>query len=76
MRGREEMLEKTIVATVVRKVDEGPGGQRYIVVRSSAIAVDTVIRVNQEEYDQVDAGMLVNVQRIGWRLFSTWRVIR
>jgi hypothetical protein len=76
MRGREEMLEKTIVATVVRKVDEGPGGQRYIVVRSSAIAVDTVITVTQEEYDQLDAGMLVNVQRIGWRLFSTWRVTR
>ena len=70
------MLEKTIVATVVRKVDEGPGGQRYIVVRSSAIAVDTVITVTQVEYDQLDAGMLVNVQRIGWRLFSTWRVIR
>jgi hypothetical protein len=76
MRGREEMLEKTIVATVVRKVDEGPGGQRYIVVRASAIAVDTVITVTQVEYDQLDAGMLVNVQRIGWRLFSTWRVIR
>jgi hypothetical protein len=76
MRGREEMLEKTIVATVVRKVDEGPGGQRYIVVRSSAIAVDTVITVTQVEYDQLDAGMLVNAQRIGWRLFSTWRVIR
>ena len=70
------MLEKTIVATVVRKVDEGPGGQRYIVVRASAIAVDTVITVTQVEYDQLDAGMLVNVQRIGWRLFSTWRVIR
>jgi len=76
MRGREEMLEKTIVATVVRKVDEGPGGQRYIVVRSSAITVDTVVTVTQAEYDQLDAGMLVNVQRIGWRLFSTWRVIR
>jgi hypothetical protein len=76
MRGREEMLEKTIVATVVRKVDEGPGGQRYLVVRASAIAVDTVITVTKDEYDQLDAGMLVNVQRIGWRLFSTWRVIR
>jgi hypothetical protein len=76
MRGREEMLEKTIVATVVRKVDEGPGGQRYIVVRSSAITVDTVVTVTQAEYDHLDAGMLVNVQRIGWRLFSTWRVIR
>jgi hypothetical protein len=76
MRGREELLEKTIVATVVRKVDEGPGGQRYIVVRSSAITVDAVVTVTQAEYDQLDAGMLVNVQRIGWRLFSTWRVIR
>jgi hypothetical protein len=46
------------------------------VVRSSAIAVDTVITVTQEEYNQLDAGMLVNVQRIGWRLFSTWRVTR
>ena len=70
------MLEKTIVATVVRRVDEGPAGQRYILVRSSAIPVDTLVMVTKDEYDQLDAGMLVNVQRIGWRLFSTWRVIR
>jgi hypothetical protein len=76
MTGMEKMPGKTIVATIVQKVDEGPGGQRYIVVRSSAIAVDTVITVSQQDFDHLYPGMLVTVSQIGWGVFSTWRLRR
>jgi hypothetical protein len=76
MKGPEETMENNVVATIVRKTDEGPAGRLHIVVRASALPGDTAITVTQAEYDQLDAGMLVNVQRIGWRLFSTWRVVR
>jgi hypothetical protein len=74
MKGRERLSEKTIVATIVQKADEGPGGRRYIVVRSSAMAADVAITISREEYDHLHLGMLVTVFQIGWGPLSAWRL--
>ena len=76
MIGGEEMFGQTIMATIMRKGDEGATGQFYIVVRSSALAEDKVLTISQEDYDQLQPGMLVYVQRVGWGVFSTWRLRR
>jgi hypothetical protein len=76
MIGREEMFGQTTVATIMRKGDEGPGRPLYVIVRSPALAGDKVITVSREDYDQLHPGMLVNVQRVGWGVFSTWRLKR
>jgi hypothetical protein len=68
------MQWKTITATVVRKGNNGGVGGRYLVVRSSALAVDKVILVSQTAYDHLDAGMLVTVRQVGWGAFSTWKL--
>jgi hypothetical protein len=65
-------MENTVVATIVRKTDEGPAGRRRIVVRASALPGDTAITVTQAEYDQLDAGMLVTVFHVGWGPLSAW----
>jgi hypothetical protein len=70
--GGEEMLGKTIVATIMRKGDEGPAGQLYIIVRSYAIAIDKVITISQADFDVLHPGMLVNVRHVGWGPFSAW----
>ena len=70
------MSGQTIVATIMRKGDGGPTGPFYIIVRSAAIAGDKVITISQEDYDQLHPGMLVTVQRVGWGVFSTWRLKR
>jgi ATP-dependent 26S proteasome regulatory subunit len=70
------MVGHTIVATIMRKGDGGTRGPFYIIVRSSAIAEDIIITISQEDYDQLHPGMLVTVQRIGWGVFSTWRLRR
>jgi len=70
------MLGKTILATIVRKREEGLTGQFYIIVRSSAMAGDKVIPISQEDYDELHPGMLVEVHRVGWGVFSTWRLRR
>jgi hypothetical protein len=75
MKGGEWMLGNTILATIVRK-GEDPTGQFYIIVRSSAMAGDKVIPNSQEEYDELHPGMLVEVHRVGWGVFSTWRLRR
>jgi hypothetical protein len=74
MKGREYLAEKTIVATVIRKVDEGLGGRQYIVVRSSAMAADVVITISQAEYERLHPGMLVTAFQIGWGPLSAWRL--
>ena len=70
------MQWKTITATVMRKGDGGGVGRRYLIVRSFALAVDKVVSVSREEYDHLDAGMLVMVRQVGWGAFSMWRLKR
>jgi hypothetical protein len=65
---------KTITATVMRKGDGGGAGRRYLIVRSFSLAVDKVVSVSQEEYDHLDAGMLVTVRQVVWGPFSIWRL--
>ena len=69
------MQWKTITATVMRKGDDGGGGRRYLIVRSSALAVDKVVSVSQKDYEHLEAGMLVTVRQMGWGSFSTWRLL-
>ena len=69
------MQWKTITATVMRKGDDGRGGRRYLIVRSSALAIDKVVSVSQDDYDHLDAGMLVTVRQVGWGAFSTWKLL-
>jgi hypothetical protein len=71
-RGGEEMFGKTIVATIMRKGDEGSAEQLYIIVRSHAIAIDKVITISQADFDVLHPGMLVNVRHVGWGPFSAW----
>jgi hypothetical protein len=68
------MQWKIITATVMRKGDEGSGKGCYLIVRSSALAADKVVTISHEEYERLDAGMLVTVRQIGWGVFSTWRL--
>jgi hypothetical protein len=70
------MMGNHVVATIVRKTDEGPAGQLHIVVRASALPGDTAITVSQDDYDQLHPGMLVTVSQIGWGPFSVWRLRR
>ena len=42
----------------------------------SAMAGDKVIPISQEEFDELHPGMLVEVHRVGWGVFSTWRLRR
>jgi len=69
------MPSKTITATVMRKGDNGGGGGRFLIVRSSDLAVDKVVSVSREDYEHLDAGMLVMVRQVGWGAFSIWRLI-
>jgi len=69
------MQWKTITATVMRKGDDGGGGRHFLIVRSSALTVDRVVSVSHEDYEHLDAGMLVTVRRVGWGAFSMWRLI-
>jgi hypothetical protein len=71
---RDEMPKKTILATVVRKADVGARGGFSLVVRSSALAADTVITVSQEDYDSVQPGMLVTLIQVGWGPLASWRL--
>jgi hypothetical protein len=71
---REEMPKNTILATVVRKADEGVRGGFYLVVRSSSLAADTIVKVSQQEYDYVQPGMLVTIIQVGWGPLSSWRL--
>jgi len=70
------MFGQTIVATIMRKGHEGIREPFYIIVRSAAIAGDKVITISQEDYDQLHPGMLVTVQRVGWGVFSIWKLKR
>jgi hypothetical protein len=63
-----------VVATIVRKTDEGPAGQFRIVVRASAMPSDTAITVSRDDYDHLYAGMLVTVSQVGWGPLSAWRL--
>jgi hypothetical protein len=68
------MPKKTILATVVRKAEEGARGGLSLVVRSSALAADTIITVSQQEYDHVQPGMLVTIFQVGWGPLSAWKL--
>jgi hypothetical protein len=68
------MRNKTITATVMRKGDNGVGGGLFLIVRSSALPVDKVVSVSQEDYDNLPVGMLVMMRHVGWGAFSTWRL--
>jgi hypothetical protein len=68
------MQWKTITATVMRKGNDGADGRRYLIVRSSALDCDKVVSVSQEDYDRLDASMLVTMRQVGWGAFSTWRL--
>jgi hypothetical protein len=72
MKGREETMENTVVATIVRKTDEGPARRLHIVVRASALPGDTAITVSQDDYDHLQPGMLVTVFHVGWGPLSAW----
>jgi hypothetical protein len=74
MKGPEETMGNNVVATIVRKTDEGPAGQLRIVVRASTMPGDTAITVSRDDYNQLYAGMLVTVSQIGWGPFSVWRL--
>jgi hypothetical protein len=69
------MQWKTITATVMRKGDDGRGGRRYLIVRSSALAIDKVVSVSQEDYEHLDAGMIVTMRQVGWGVFSAWKLL-
>ena len=68
------MQWKTITATVMRKGNDAPSGRRYLIVRSSALDVDKVVSVSQEDYEHLEEGMLVTMRQVGWGAFSTWRL--
>jgi hypothetical protein len=68
------MPKKTILATIMQKADGGPRGRLSLVVRSSALAADTVITVSQQDYDRVQPGMLVTLTQVGWGPLSSWRL--
>ncbi len=72
MEGTAEVMRKNVVATILRKTDDGPAGQFHIVVRSSGIAEDKTIRVSREDYDHLHPGMLVTVFKAGWGPISVW----
>jgi hypothetical protein len=72
MKGPEETMGNNVVATIVRKTDEGPAGQRHIVVRASALPGDTAITVSRDDYDHLQPGMLVTVFHVGWGPLSAW----
>jgi hypothetical protein len=72
MKGPEETMGNTVVATIVRKTDEGPAGQLHIVVRASALPGDTAITVSRDDYDHLQPGMLVTVFHVGWGPLSAW----
>jgi hypothetical protein len=76
MKGPEETMGNSVVATIVRKTDEGPAGQFRIVVRASALPGDTAITVSRDDYDQLQPGMLVTVSQIGWGPLFVWRLRR
>ncbi|HEV8191940.1 MAG TPA: hypothetical protein VGP82_10720 [Ktedonobacterales bacterium] len=67
---------KDVVATVMQKTDGGPGGVCQILVRSSSIGRDRVIRVSRDEFFQLHPGMLVKVFMLGWGPLSAWRLRR
>jgi hypothetical protein len=68
------MQWKTVTATVMRKGNNGGVGGRYLIVRSSALVADKVVSVSQEDYNHLDAGVLVMVRQVGWGAFSMWRL--
>lgn len=68
------MQWKTITATVMRKGNDSASGRRYLIVRSSALDVDKVVSVSQEDYEHLEEGMLVTMRQVGWGAFSTWRL--
>jgi hypothetical protein len=68
------MPKKTILATVVQKAGEGARGGFSLVVRSSALAADTVITVSQQDYDHAQPGMLVTLTQVGWGPLSSWKL--
>ena len=72
MKGSEETMGNTVVATIVRKMDEGPAGQLHIVVRASALPGDTAITVSRDDYNHLQPGMLVTVFHVGWGPLSAW----
>ena len=72
MKGPKETMENNVVATIVRKTDEGPAGRRHIVVRASALPGDTAITVSREDYAHLQPGMLVTVFHVGWGPLSAW----
>jgi hypothetical protein len=68
------MPKKTILATVVRKAGEGARGGFSLVVRSSALAADTLITISQQDYERVQPGMLVTIIQVGWGPLSSWKL--
>jgi hypothetical protein len=71
---RDKMSKRTILATVMQKADEGTRGRLALVVRSSALAADTVITVSQQDYDHVQPGTLVTLIQVGWGPLSSWKL--
>ena len=76
MKGPKETMENNVVATIVRKTDDGPAGHLHIVVRASTLPGDTAITVSRDDYNHLHPGMLVTVSQIGWGPFSVWRLRR
>ncbi|HEY7093936.1 MAG TPA: hypothetical protein VH393_12190 [Ktedonobacterales bacterium] len=44
-------------------------------MRSSALAIDKVVSVSQEDYEHLDAGMIVTMRQVGWGVFSAWKLL-
>ena len=68
------MSKRTILATVMQKADEGPRGRLSLVVRSSALAADTIVTVSRQDYDHVQPGMLVTLIQVGWGPLTSWKL--
>ena len=70
------LMPNNLIAAIVRKADNSPGGSRYIIVRASALGEDKMIVVSRQEYEQFQPGMLVNMTKGVWGPISKWRLWR